>query len=252
MPSAYGTTVLALDNVPVELPVARAGSRSLAALLDYSLWFLTMAVLALVTLMVILITGLELGTWLWAGLVLIYLVLDWAFFASQEVLMQGQTLGKRVTGLRVLGVDGGRASIQAMVLRNFVRAIDLLLALPFLIFDPRARRLGDRLAGTLVVHEGATQREIAVRRAPRGWGAAEIALVESFVERAEDLDVEHARSLAKRILSWASRDDPAFMESVPEVFDPVTRVLAAFQSDPEAQPDQAQSSVPPPPPPANS
>lgn len=59
----------------------------------------------------------------------------------------GFTPGKRLFGLRVVGVDTGRVQ----PLRSLVRTLLLCLALPALIWDRDGRGLHDRLARTVEV-----------------------------------------------------------------------------------------------------
>jgi uncharacterized protein len=72
----------------------------------------------------------------------------------------GQTIGKNMTGIRVMPLEGGSLSWQAAALRNLLRLVDLPLALigvDYLIVhrSPRRQRLGDRAAKTIVVRERA-------------------------------------------------------------------------------------------------
>lgn len=75
-----------------------------------------------------------------------------------EWAWRGQTLGKRVLRLRVVDATGLRLSLSQCVLRNLLRFVDCL---PFAyavggvtaLLNSRGQRLGDLVAGTLVVHE---------------------------------------------------------------------------------------------------
>ena len=66
----------------------------------------------------------------------------------------GRTLGKLCFGLRVVGLDGGRARPGALLARNLLRVIDLSVAffpLVLVLYSPLRQRAGDVAAGTLVV-----------------------------------------------------------------------------------------------------
>ncbi|MFH1501642.1 MAG: RDD family protein [Candidatus Eisenbacteria bacterium] len=70
--------------------------------------------------------------------------------------MVGATLGKRLLGLRVVGVDGGRAGLLRSLLRNVLRVVDGLptlgLVAAVLISTSEERtRFGDRVAETRVI-----------------------------------------------------------------------------------------------------
>lgn len=200
-------TVLALDNVPLELPIAGAGSRALAAFLDY----LLVGVLVLVwSALCVAGTLVRPGTgwWMLAVFLIGFFLIEYGYFAGVEVARQGQTFGKWALGLRVVAREGGRAGTSALLIRNAVRTIDLVVGVPLMAADPLARRLGDRLAGTLVLHTHLPAREVVLGRTPRGWSAEEAALLESFLRRASELEAGRAERLAGQLLDCIEHDDP--------------------------------------------
>jgi len=93
-----------------------------------------------------------------AGLWLLMLfVLEWGWNVLFETFWRGQTPGKRMLRLRVVR-DGYPVGFIDSVLRNLLRAADFLplgylLGLLVMAGDRRFRRLGDRIAGTMVVIE---------------------------------------------------------------------------------------------------
>ncbi len=69
----------------------------------------------------------------------------------------GLTAGKWVLGLRVTAWGGGRPGLKRALLRNLLRALDSLpafnvLGVLLILRSPERARLGDRWAGTRVVH----------------------------------------------------------------------------------------------------
>ena len=87
------------------------------------------------------------GVWLWVAAI--------AYFALLEGLF-GDTVGKAVVGIRVTGLNGRPAGWRAVVIRNVLRLVDsfpgfYLVGALVARFSPRRQRIGDRLAGTLVV-----------------------------------------------------------------------------------------------------
>jgi uncharacterized RDD family membrane protein YckC len=68
-------------------------------------------------------------------------------------LICGQSIGKMVFGLRVMGTDGNPPRVWAVILRNLLRVFDVALGLPLLIvfITPLQQRVGDVVAGTVVV-----------------------------------------------------------------------------------------------------
>jgi len=221
-------TVLALDNVPLTMPVARAGSRSLAAFFDY----LVVGALA-VAWTAALIAGMAIAgedrvPWLVAGYLLGLFAIEYGYFAGLELATRGRTLGKWIVDLHVVSADGSQASRASLLLRNLLRTPDIFLGVPLMVADPLARRLGDRLGGTLVVAApGAPRREReSLLRAPRGWGAREIALLEDLLHRADDLPPARSRALAQRVVEWIDRDDPGFLGAIDRSRGPVAVLRA--------------------------
>lgn len=88
----------------------------------------------------------------------IWFLLDWGYGIALEAAWSGQTVGKRLLSLRVIQESGVRIGFYHAVLRNLVRPLDRLPAM-YLVgglaaLGSRSRqRLGDLLAGTLVVRE---------------------------------------------------------------------------------------------------
>src|SRR5437660_10741190 len=86
----------------------------------------------------------------------IWLTLLWVVYYAVLEGLFGATVGKRLAGIRVTDLEGRRIGWQAAILRNLGRLLD---ALPFLyllggiltLTSRQHQRLGDRLAGTLVL-----------------------------------------------------------------------------------------------------
>lgn len=98
----------------------------------------------------------SLGVGLGAVLVA-WFVIDWGWYTLWEGAWSGQSPGKLLLGLRVIREDGAPIGWREAWLRNLVRAAD---ALPLFYvvgalaaaWDPRFRRVGDIVAGTVVVY----------------------------------------------------------------------------------------------------
>ncbi len=71
------------------------------------------------------------------------------FFAVTVLLLAttGTTVGKRLFGLRVVRLDGGRATIPQVLLRTLL----LCLVVPALVWDRDTRGLHDKAVGTVEV-----------------------------------------------------------------------------------------------------
>lgn len=157
------------DHVTLEFELAGAGSRLMAWCLD------SLVILLLFLALFFILMGIGLGTALGlnldhgveelissvgvAILTVIYFVVSWGYGLVFETATRGQTLGKRWMGLRVIRDDGLPIGLREAATRNLVRAADMMPPPLYLIgglvlnFDRQHRRLGDMVAGTLVIQE---------------------------------------------------------------------------------------------------
>lgn len=80
----------------------------------------------------------------------------WFWNATCEALFSGRTFGKMICGLRTVTISEGAISVEQAFLRNILRAADWALV-PFIVVvmgkTDRMARLGDLVAGTIVVNE---------------------------------------------------------------------------------------------------
>lgn len=96
--------------------------------------------------------------WTTAIAVILYFVVSIGYAIILEWRWHGQTLGKRVLGLRVVDAQGLRLQFSQVILRNLLRIIDML-PLIYLVgglacfFSRNCQRLGDLAAGTIVARE---------------------------------------------------------------------------------------------------
>ncbi len=85
-------------------------------------------------------------------------VVEWVYYVALESLWSGRTVGKRVLALRVVTEGGHPLRFIDSLLRNLIRAADFLpfaysIGLVVMGRDARFRRLGDLVAGTIVIAE---------------------------------------------------------------------------------------------------
>jgi uncharacterized RDD family membrane protein YckC len=89
----------------------------------------------------------------------------WAYWILPEALWSGLTVGKYVLHLRVIDASGGPITVGQAVVRNLLRIVDFLpasyaLGTVVMFASARNQRLGDLVAGTVVIRE-----QMAVRLA---------------------------------------------------------------------------------------
>jgi len=194
------------EHVFLDYEIAGIGSRALAKFLD---------LLLLAGLGVLLGIGLslwrEVSAWLTAIQILLGFALSWGYFAGLEGFLRGRTPGKRAMGIRVVRDTGHGIGFADAALRNLLLPADLfaLLGAFFIALDPKARRLGDLVAGTVVVRDHPTRRAARPVPAPGLTDAgapilsdAEFRLLREFIQRAVELPTaaveRHARTLVLR------------------------------------------------------
>jgi uncharacterized RDD family membrane protein YckC len=130
------------------------------------------------------------GNWIYS---LAFFLVQWFFMAACELLSGGISFGKRIVGLRVLMRDGTRIRPGAAMLRNLLRLADqyAVVGLVAMLIVPGFRRLGDLVAGTIVVHS--SQRLARPIPTDAFAGTLPIAPWRPIDEEASDAAVEYAR-----------------------------------------------------------
>lgn len=100
--------------------------------------------------------GLPSDTLSTAGVV-IGIGLYFGYWLFLEGLWDGYTVGKKIVGIKVVKEDGSECQIGASVIRNLLEIIDgLVYYIPGLItiaVSDKRQRIGDHIAGTVVVRE---------------------------------------------------------------------------------------------------
>lgn len=146
------------EGVPLELTLAGVGSRFASALIDYVFQFIIL--LALGVLLAVLGLGPFSGTSFASAIwVLGFFVVFWGYDVAFEVLNSGRTPGKRMNGLRVVRESGAPVNFTTSAVRNVLRIIDILppptylVGISAILVTRRNQRVGDLVAGTLVVRE---------------------------------------------------------------------------------------------------
>lgn len=195
------------EHVVLDYEIAGLGSRAAAALID----ILILGGLALssgILLAIMNRMGLSPGRLGGAVLILIGFAAWYGYFTLFEGLRGGQTPGKRRLGLRVVADTGQPAGIGAAAIRNLLRPADFLPP-PYLLgallvgLHPRAKRLGDMVAGTVVVRDRPQEDQVRLAPLPEEGIAApelgdeEFRLLGSFLARSGELSPETRARLAE-------------------------------------------------------
>ncbi len=155
LPVNLDCAVLLPEKVVVSYRLANVGSRIVAHLVDLLIAFALIIVTDL-------LIGLTLGR-VDTGLTSFFTLLVTTFglflyFSLFEGLWNGQTLGKKALSLRVRSIDGTPVTFVGALYRNLLRPADFLpffylVGMVAIFTNPRAQRLGDLGAGTIVTFE---------------------------------------------------------------------------------------------------
>ena len=139
---------------------------------------------------------------------------SFVYFTFTELMLRGQTLGKRSLKIRVVKADGFQLDAASIFMRNAFRVLDQIPAMWIVpLVSRRSQRAGDIVAGTLVIHdEPAALSPIRTTMAERNAAdamfrfdqaalaratAADFAAVERMLERWDQLPADQRRTLER-------------------------------------------------------
>jgi uncharacterized RDD family membrane protein YckC len=210
------------EQTSIEFPLAGIGSRFLAIAIDS---LIQGAFIAIGLIFLVLMFGLRGGqfgpstadVWVVAILILAYFVIMYGYFILFEAIWNGQTPGKRITRIRVIKDTGQPITAVDAFARNLLRIVDQLpvaygAGLLCAWISPQSKRIGDYVAGTVVVHEKTFEAGPAkwdstasLQLGTHLYGAnrltpEEFALVETFTTRRNSLDDIVRHDMAAGIL----------------------------------------------------
>jgi uncharacterized RDD family membrane protein YckC len=253
------------EQVELRFPIAGVGSRFLALLTDSVIQAVALLIMfflvALISSAARKLPGLSAPSdtavkWFIAGVVLFYFLLYWGYYSLFEALWNGQTPGKRLLKIRVIKDSGRQITMFEALARNLLRVIDMLpsfylVGVISMLCNREQKRLGDLVAGTIVVHERAedqplmnhNSRTFTAALYPQPFeaepalegallpadrvsrlDAADLNVIDRFFSRALDLDVEKRAEIAGKI---ADRMSAKMQTPLPEGMAP-ERVLEAI------------------------
>ncbi len=231
------------ELVAIEMPLAGIGSRFIAILVDYLILgaaFTLLIALAAIIIPAVHVFGEVSANWAVGIFFLIVFLLQWGYFALFEAFGNGRTPGKRAARIRVIHQSGRGISFIESLARNLVRFVDYMpgfyaVGVVAIFVSRRHQRLGDMVAGTLVVRDreiepphwsGSTSRTFTapvfalpadanpmaaphlrvVLPAPAlaKLSASDLEVLEGFFARRLDMDLATRGALAGRIASALS------------------------------------------------
>jgi uncharacterized RDD family membrane protein YckC len=210
-----------VTGIDLDLTIAGPGARSYAFIVDWHIrvvaalaWFF-LGTMALVGALQVLGPG---DLYYAQFIYLVVLPSTGIYFLYHpviEVLMRGQTPGKRIAGVRILAVaDGGMPGIGAILIRNVFRLIDSLpllyaIGLATTMFTKHHTRIGDIAAGTVLVYDETQSKTLldelsapAVRR----LGLEHAQIIHDLLSRWKELRSDTRSQLARQLLTKVGVD----------------------------------------------
>jgi uncharacterized RDD family membrane protein YckC len=205
------------EQISIEYEIAGPGSRFMALFVD----LMIQALVAIALLIIFAIAGGSVGavysksgTWSIALSLLALFLVQWGYFAVFEIVWKGQTPGKRQAGVRVINETGREASQYEAIARNLLRAIDSLpgmyaVGAIVMFISPQNKRIGDYVAGTVVVHDRKPESEAIFFNTANdrpieaiNYSAVtptDLEVIETFLQRRLDLDYDVRQQAARKL-----------------------------------------------------
>ena len=143
-------SIITPQNIELEYELGSVGDRIVAGLID------TAIIAAYLIIMIIILSLSKIqGSGIQILMVLMYLPVCFYTLAS-ELLMNGQTVGKRVMQIKVISINGNQPSFSQYLIRWLFRLIDIwitsyLLAIIMIAVSRNHQRLGDLVANTTLI-----------------------------------------------------------------------------------------------------
>lgn len=202
-----GLQVATPERVAVELPIAGLGSRAMAYLVDVALLgAVGLVAYFVVTFFVadVINAVLGLSTLVRSVAAIVVFAALWVYWTALEVAWRGQTPGKRLVRIRVVKLDGSPVTLFSSAVRNLLRVVDFMPAcypvgIVTMLIDRRHRRLGDLLAGTVLVRDEQVDLARYEQVASTTLAVDEVELATSWLTRFDELEPGPRLRLGQRL-----------------------------------------------------
>jgi uncharacterized RDD family membrane protein YckC len=220
-------TVITPEQVAITYRLAGIGTRFAAVLLDTIIHVALLVGLVFVSSVILpgvdeLLSWFEwdASPWMIALLIVLVFGMLWGYFIFWETVWSGRTPGKKLAGIRVMRDTGHPVDFRAAFLRNICRYVDFLpggygVGALAMFLSPDSKRLGDYVAGTIVVVDAQPAPKAGDTDAPRLDGYPrlgdpamlnlravtrdQLLVIDRFLARRGDLSQEARAQLAMQI-----------------------------------------------------
>ena len=147
------------DAVVLDLETAGVASRVCAGVIDLGVQVVALMVISIVMGLVSMAMGLDSNSFFETASAVAITLVFLGYPVVAETIWRGRTLGKKWMGLRAVRIDGSPITVRHATLRMMGGLVDKLLppggvtGALFVLGTRRNQRVGDLLAGTIVVRD---------------------------------------------------------------------------------------------------
>jgi hypothetical protein len=141
---------------------------------------------------------------------------SFVYYGCSELFLRGQTFGKRMSGIRVVRLDGFALEPGGILVRNIFRVIDHLPPLWIVpLVSAKSQRLGDMVAGTVVILDkpesiGSLRQTLSQRPLAEG----KFLFDNAMLKRARPRDFEAIERILERWMQLTEPQKQAFLDQL--------------------------------------
>jgi len=238
------------ESVELEFTLAGIGNRSLALIIDYIIFWSTLLAVWLLTAFLAYELALNLigsfserlAQWIWAIQSMTTFAIYVGYFVVLETLGRGQTPGKKWAKIRVIRDNGKPERLPQAILRALLRPVDdmLFVGVFFIIFSQQEKRLGDMLAGTIVVQEEAAKLgkidisteaeslalQLKIEAEMENLLPEDFAVIRDFLQRRKNIMLEYQHQLSRKLAEQVR--EIILLDEIPEGYSNSQLLEAAY------------------------
>jgi len=164
------------------------------------------------------------------------------YFVVLETLGRGQTPGKKWAKIRVIRDNGKPERLPQAILRALLRPVDdmLFVGVFFIIFSQQEKRLGDMLAGTIVVQEEAAKLgkidisteaeslalQLTIEAEMENLLPEDFAVIRDFLQRRKNIMLEYQHQLSRKLAEQVR--EIILLDEIPEGYSNSQLLEAAY------------------------
>lgn len=145
------TRILTSENVMLEQTAASLFQRGMAWAIDFFIMSFLQSIFLFITFAIEDTTHNQTITWI---AFFIFTLAVSLYPLLMEIFCHGQTVGKRICGIKVIRLDGSEPSLSDSMTRWVLLLVDFFvvcIGMLLIIFSKNSQRIGDMAAGTTVV-----------------------------------------------------------------------------------------------------